>query len=63
MPTYKGIEYLRRKLAQKRPRIDLRYRYYEMKYLVRDLNISTPPYLRHWNNVLGWCGTAAGWVI
>lgn len=58
MENYKGIEYLRRKLAQKRPRIDLRYRYYDMKYLVRDLNISTPPYLRHWNNVLGWCGTA-----
>ena len=58
MPTYKGIEYLRRKLAQKRPRVDLRYRYYDMKYLVKDLNISTPPDLRTWMSTLGWCGTA-----
>ena len=58
MPTYKGIEYLRRKLVQKRPRIDLRYRYYDMKYLVKDLNISTPPDLRAWMSTLGWCGTA-----
>ena len=58
MPIYKGIDYLRRKLVQKRPRIDLRYRYYDMKYLVKDLNISTPPDLRAWMSTLGWCGTA-----
>ena len=58
MSEYKGIEYLRRKLASKRPRVDLRYRYYDMKYMVKDMGISTPPRLRYWMSVLGWCGTA-----
>lgn len=58
MSDYKGIDYLRRKLALKRPRADLRYRYYDMKYLVKDLGISSPPALRHMMTVLGWCGTA-----
>lgn len=58
MPDYKGIEYLRRKLASKRSRIALRYNYYDMKYRTRDFGISTPPDLRHWMSVLGWCGRA-----
>lgn len=58
MADYKGIDYLRRKLKAKRTRIDLRYKYYDMKYLVRDLGISTPPDLRKWMSVLGWCGKA-----
>lgn len=58
METYKGIDELRRKLAAKFPRADLRYKYYEMKNVVRDLNISTPPELKGWMGALGWCGTA-----
>ena len=55
MADYKGIEYLRRKLAQKRPRVLRRYKYYDMKYRVRDFGISTPPDLRQWMSTLGWC--------
>lgn len=56
--AYKGIGYLRRKLAQKRERVQMRYRYYEMKNCVLDFGISTPPDLRHWNSVVGWCAKA-----
>lgn len=51
---YQGIDYLRRKLAQKQSRVNLRYNYYEMKNAVRDFNIVIP---REWNflkAVLGW---------
>ncbi|MGN0326183.1 MAG: hypothetical protein ACI4DW_07715 [Lachnospiraceae bacterium] len=58
MAGYKGIEYLRRKLNQKAYRVCLRYKYYEMKNAVKDFNISTPPGLRNWKSVLGWCGKA-----
>lgn len=55
---YKGIEYLRRKLAQKRSRVNLRYKYYDMKNMARDMDISTPAGLRHWFSTLGWCAKA-----
>ena len=55
MSDYKGIAYLKRRLAAKRPRVDLRYEYYEMKNVVRDLNVSTPQQLRWLNEVVGWC--------
>lgn len=55
---YKGIEYLRKKLSQKATRVRTRYTYYEMKNHVKDFEISTPPNLRSWTNVLGWCGKA-----
>ena len=58
MPTLKGVNYLRDKLRFKKNRVKLRYKYYEMKQLVRDLNISTPPDLRYWMGSLGWCGRA-----
>lgn len=58
MPTYKGINYLRNKLNCKRSRVNLRYKYYEMKNIVRDFNISTPPDLRYWMGTLGWCAKA-----
>ena len=54
-----GIEYLRRKLEQKRTRVLLRYEYYEMKNHVKDFNITTPEIFRNLNAVLGWCGKAA----
>ena len=58
MPEHKGIEYLRNKLAAKRSRVLIRYKYYDMKYVTKDFGISTPPDLRLWMGVLGWCGRA-----
>lgn len=58
MYTYKGIEYLRRKLALKRVRVRKRYAFYEMKNITRDLGISSPPSLRYWFSSLGWCAKA-----
>lgn len=55
---YKGIEYLRRKLSNKRSRVLTRYEYYEMKNIVKDFNISTPPSLIGATSVLGWCAKA-----
>lgn len=54
MSDYMGMEYLRRKLNQKRQRVNLRYKYYEMKNYVRDFGISTPPELRGFTSSLGW---------
>ena len=54
----KGIGYMRRKLATKRTRVLTRYEYYEMKHLAADFDISTPPSLKTWRSVLGWCGRA-----
>lgn len=54
----KGIGYMRKKLAAKRPNVLKRYNYYEMKNLTFDFNISTPPDLRHWNSCVGWCSKA-----
>ena len=58
MPEYKGIDYLRNKLNVKKSRVKLRYKHYEMKNIVRDFNISTPPDLRYWMGTLGWCAKA-----
>lgn len=58
MSDYMGMEYLRRKLNQKRQRVNLRYKYYEMKNYVRDFGISTPPELRAFTSSLGWCAKA-----
>lgn len=58
MGKYKGKEYLKRKLQLKRNRVLLRYKHYEMKNIVRDFRISTPPKLMNWMSVLGWCAHA-----
>lgn len=58
MAEYKGIGYLRKKLATKKSRVRLRYTFYEMKNYAKDLGISTPPNLRGWKSALGWCGKA-----
>ena len=50
-----GIEKLRNKLNLKKTRVTLRYNYYEMKNLTKDMDISTPPKLRGWFSSLGWC--------
>jgi hypothetical protein len=58
MAVYKGLAYLRNKLAHKRTRVLTRYKFYEMKNVVREFNISVPIELRPWTNSLGWCGRA-----
>lgn len=58
MAEYKGIEYLRRKLCEKRSRVLTRYAYYDMKNALKDLGISTPPNMRNLVETLGWCGKA-----
>lgn len=52
------MAYMRSKLALKRARVLTRYKYYEMKNAAVDFGISTPPDLKNWNSVLGWCGKA-----
>ena len=58
MDNLKGVPYLRAKLTMKTPRIDLRYKYYDMKAIAKDLEVSTPPDLRWLTACLGWCGAA-----
>ena len=56
--AYKGLDYLRRKLALKRTRVLTRYRFYEMKNVMRDFDISTPPSLKYWQSCIHWCARA-----
>lgn len=56
--AYRGLQYFRNKLANKRIRVEKRYTFYEMKNITKDFNISTPPDLRSWMSCLGWCGKA-----
>ena len=58
MAEYKGIAYLRKKLASKRTRVLERYKFYEMKNTARDLNISTPAEFNWLKATIGWCGKA-----
>ena len=58
MADYKGLDYLRAKLQRKKYRVDVRYDYYDMKNIVYDFGISTPPELRWFMGALGWCGKA-----
>lgn len=53
--SYKGIPYLKNKLDVKRKRTLMRYAYYEGKNHVRDFGISTPPELKYFSSVMGWC--------
>lgn len=55
---YKGIAYLRQKLMQKRTRVLLRYRYYEMKNGVKYMSSIIPVQFMWMAQVLGWCGKA-----
>lgn len=54
----RGIVYLRRKLNKKRNRVNLRYRYYEMKNYAPILGLSVPSSLKSWTVSLGWCAHA-----
>ena len=53
--NYYGIPYLQMKLLLKRFRNLKRYSYYEMKNGAFDFGISSPPELKMWNSVIGWC--------
>ena len=55
---YQGMEYLRRKLVQKQSRVNMRYKYYEMKNAVRDFNIVIPRDWTFLKAVLGWSAKA-----
>lgn len=52
---YYGIPYLQARLTLKRFKTLQRYRYYEMKNHALDFGISSPPELRMWSSVIGWC--------
>lgn len=54
----KGIEYLRRKLKEKRNRGLVRYRYYDMKHWAPQVDPTMPRNLQNCLNVMGWCGNA-----
>ena len=58
MSEYKGIEYLRNKLSNKRTRVIIRYEYYEMKNALKDLSKNIPPSLKWLTACLGWCSKA-----
>lgn len=55
---YKGIHYLRQKLASKQARVLLRYKYYEMKNAIQDYDVIIPEQFRTIREVLGWCAKA-----
>lgn len=51
-----GIEYLRTKLREKKLRVDLRYKYYDMKNQTRYLSKLLPAEYGWLAHSLGWCG-------
>lgn len=56
MPEYRGLSYMRKKLAHKRRRVLVRYKYYEMKDRANERSLVIPPQMRQqYKAVLGWC--------
>ena len=55
MNELKGVPYLQKKLAIKRTRVLLRYKFYEQKARAADLGISTPKGLEWFEAINGWC--------
>lgn len=53
-----GMEYLRRKLAAKQPRVRRRYQFYEMKNSVPWVKALIPAEFQWLSYSLGWCGKA-----
>ena len=56
--AYRGIAYLRKKLNNKRIRVDTRYKFYVMKNKAKDLSTIIPEEFRWLSSTLGWCGKA-----
>ena len=55
MTHYRGLPYLRNKLAYKRKRVLLRYEYYEMKNATKYFKGMIPDELKWMKSVMGWC--------
>lgn len=59
MEEYRGIEYLRNKLATRRERVLTRYKYYEMKNEKLNPSPIIPDKMKYdYKSVLGWCAKA-----
>lgn len=56
--AYKGKEYLKNKLASKRNRVLMRYRYYDMKNGVKYFKSLIPTEFMWMAGTMGWCGKA-----
>lgn len=56
--AYKGREYLKNRLALKRTRVLLRYKYYEMKNGIKYFRTLIPAEFMWMAETLGWCGKA-----
>lgn len=54
MAEYKGMEYLKRRLATKRTRVLMRYGYYELKNSMQDFETIIPEKFRWLQETLGW---------
>ena len=55
MSEFKGMGYLKRKLATVRPRVLMRYRQYASKYHDSPVGLTIPPSVRdRYRAVLGW---------
>ena len=53
-----GIDYLRRRLADKQTRVLLRYKYYEMKNNAQDFSSLAPEKFKWLKETVGWCAKA-----
>lgn len=53
-----GIDYLRRRLADKQIRVLLRYKYYEMKNNAQDFSSLAPEKFKGLKETIGWCAKA-----
>lgn len=53
-----GIDYLRRRLADKQTRVLLRYKYYEMKNNAQDFSSLAPEKFNGLKETVGWCAKA-----
>lgn len=58
MSEYKGIEYLKTRLSNKKERNELRYNYYEMKNSMIEFNTVIPKEFFWLKECLGWCSKA-----
>lgn len=58
MADYKGKEYLKRLLVQKRTRVLMRYTYYDMKNGIKYLQTIIPSQFMWMAQTMGWCGKA-----
>jgi len=53
-----GLEYLRKKLATKQTRVNLRYNYYDMKNRAKEVKGIIPDNFKWLSHSLGWCAKA-----